>query len=205
MLILPKTSLQGIQVDPAAATYPWRDLTADLVVRTTGTAAPAYSQIGATVFYAYDFVGATTLKEARVNFHLDHDYVAGTDIYFHVHWMPTDTGSGNVKWSADVCYAKGHNQAVFAFASPVSTSVTTAAPTVQYQHMISEMVISQAGAGSLINNTLFEPDGIIMVRFYRDPTDGADTYGSTAWVNFADCHYQSTGIGTKQKAPNFYT
>ncbi len=206
VIILPKTSGEGIQVDGSAPTYPWADLLSDIIIRGTGTAAPPYSQIGATGFYAYEFTGTgVQLKEGFGSYHIGHDYVPGTDIHWHIHWCPADANAGNVKWLVSMAYAKGHNQAAFNFASPITTSVTTAAPGTQYQHMISELVISQSGAGSLFDNSIFEPDGILKVRFYRDPADGADTYGSSVFVDFCDCHYQSTGIGTKNKAPNFYT
>lgn len=208
MIIHPKTSGQGNKVDPAAPTYPWRDMRDQLTVRATGVAAPNYSQVGATSFYDYEFVGTgTQRKEGRSRFHIDHDYAPGTDLHFHVHWYPADANAGNVKWYASLAYAKGHNQGAFNFGSPILTNVVQAAPAVQYQHMIAEMVISQTGAGALFNNANFEPDGIIEVMFYRDPADAADTYGSSVYVPYADCHYQSTEIGTKNKSPSptFYS
>jgi hypothetical protein len=206
VIILPKTSGEGIKVDSSAPTYPWADLLSEITIRGSSVAAPAYSQIGFTTYYAYEFLGTgTQIKEGFANYHLGHDYVPGTDIHWHIHWCPADANAGNVKWLVSMAYAKGHNQAVFNLATPITASVTTATPGTQYKHMISELVISQSGAGPLFNNSVFEPDGIIKIRFYRDPADVADTYGSSAFVEFADCHYQSTGIGTKNKAPNFYT
>jgi hypothetical protein len=50
-----------------------------------------------------------------------------------------------------------------------------------------------------------EVDGIIMCRLYLDSNDIITSGGTVnPFVHFVDLHYQSTGIGTKGKAPNFY-
>jgi hypothetical protein len=176
----------------------WKDLLGDINVR-GGPTSPTYTQIGATNYYAYDFVGATLVKSVFCNFHLDHSYKTGTDIYCHMHWMPADTGAGNVKWFFDVAYASGYDRGTFGLASPTTVNVITAAPAVAYRHMISEVVFSNAGGtGGLLANTLFETDGIIMIRAYRDPTDGSDTYTGSAYGLYCDLHFQAD----KPSTPN---
>lgn len=181
----------------------WNDLINDLVVRGSGAAAPAYAQIGATGMYAYEFVGTgAQLKEAFVNFHVNHDFAPSTDVHFHVHFLTADATAGNVKWYAQVAFAK-RDSAAFPLGALINANVTIAAAGVQYQHQVAEVVISQAGAGALVNNTLFEPDGILMCRFYRDPADAADTYAASVFVLCADCHYQSNHENTLNKATPF--
>ncbi|WP_196301546.1 hypothetical protein, partial [Streptococcus pneumoniae] len=71
-LILPKTSGYGLKVDTTDPTYPWRDMRDQLTVRATGVAAPAYAQVGTTVFYDYEFLGTgTQKKEGRSRHHID--------------------------------------------------------------------------------------------------------------------------------------
>lgn len=198
-IVVPKTSGAAIKVDTAAPTYAWRDLLGPIIVRGVGTD-PVFNifrnNIRAYQFAVNDYV--------ELFFHLDHDYVPGTDIYVHAHWAHNDPSvtTGGVTWEYESTYAKGHNQA--AFPASVITTVTQAASTVQYQHMISETVISTAGgSGTLLNSTDFEPDGIIMVRTRL--TGNTMNGAPQPFMFLCDLHYQSTGLGTKQKAPNFYT
>lgn len=201
-LVVDKTSGKGLKVDLTTPTFPWADLLGELVIRSAGTNDPAFNTYRGNV-RQYDF-GNTTMREVYNNFHIPHDYAPGTDIYLHVHWSCAAAASGNVKFSFDVTYAKGHNQA--AFAAPITTTVTQAASGTAYQHMISEVQLSASSpSGSQIASGSIEPDGVLLVRTWRDPTDAADTANQSVFVHYVDVHYQSTGIGTKQKAPNFYT
>jgi hypothetical protein len=43
------------------------------------------------------------------------------------------------------------------------------------------------------------------VRTYRNAADAADTLDQAPFLHYVDIHYQSTGIGTKQKSPPFWT
>ncbi len=197
--VFQKTSGAGIKVDPAAETYPWQDLLGQIDVRGVGANDPAWN-IFRNGIRAYQF-GLN--DECWVFFHLGHDYVAGTDIYIHSHWAHTSAGvaSGSVTWSFESTYAKGHNQA--AFPATKTTTVTQTASTTQYQHMIAETPISSAGgSATLLDSAAFEPDGLLLVRISL--TANSMTGTPDPFLFLADCHYQSTGIGTKQKAPNFY-
>jgi hypothetical protein len=151
------------------------------------------------------------MNEANINFHVPHDYLAGSDIYLHFHWAQNvvDTGGaagapGACKWYAEVTYSKGHDQAPFI--TPITTSVTQTASGTQYQHMIAEVQLSAASpSASQLDSDNLEPDGIIGLRAYRDPADVADTLNQVPFLVYTDIHYQSTSIGTKNKVPGFYT
>lgn len=219
-LVLPKTSATGIKVDTVTPTFGWRDMLGTIDTRPpTGAGAgavPDFVQYRGNL-YAYRFGTLTPnnhLHEAFVNFHLDHDYVPSTDIYIHVHWsqIVVDTGGGATpgisEWMFDISYAKGHGIAGGVgdpFIAPKTITVTQQASTTQYAHMIAEVVISGAtDTATTFARTVFETDGILMVRGYRDPGTPNDTLNQDTFVHFMDCHYQSTGIGTKNRAPNFY-
>jgi hypothetical protein len=119
----------------------------------------------------------------------------------HCHTSSLVTG-GSVTWSFETTVAKGHQQgANSVFGATKTTSVTqTWSPTTQYEHFISEVVISSTGgSATLVDNALFEPDSLILVRVYLSANATTVSSGSTP------AHYQSTGIFTKAKAPNFYT
>ena len=153
---------------------------------------------------AYNFA---VNDEAWIDYHIPHDYVSGTDIHLHFHWSTNSaivTG-GSVTWAADITYAKGHNQA--AFSAVVNTTVVGNASTAQYQHMITEVQISASTpSASQIDSDNLEPDGVIMVRVYLSANNMTSSGAvPDPFLHFADVHYQSTNISTKNKVPDFYT
>jgi len=208
-LTLPKTSGIGIRVDPAAPTFGWRDILGQIIVKAVGANDPVFNVFRGSI-RAYQYSNAI-MNEAWVILHIPHDYVPSTDLFMHVHWaqITVDTGGaagvpGVAKWYFDVTYADGHGTAGGAadpFIAPYAVSVTQQGSTTQYGHMIAEVQITGA---SLAASTIL-PDGLLIVRVYRDPADVADTLNQAPFLLMADCHYQSTNIGTKQKAPDFYT
>jgi hypothetical protein len=199
ILTFEKAAGNGIKVDTTTPTYPWHDMLGTIDVRGIGGNDPAWA-VFRNGIRAYQF-GIN--DECWVVFHLLHDYVPGTDIYLHTHWAHNSAAvaSGSVTWSFECTYAKGHNQA--AFPATVTTTVTQSASTTQYQHMIAETVISTAGgSATLLDSSTFETDGLIMVRCSL--TGNTMSAATDPFLFLLDCHYQSTGIGTKQKAPNFF-
>lgn len=179
---------------PASSDFGWADITAPISVRGVAATDPSWTQISTGPFYAFAFgVGDYVWQP----FHVPHDIVPGSDVHFHVHWLPSGTDSNTVKWQFDYAYAKGFNQEAF---DPAGASVTAeqAGPGVAYQHMVTE-------SDAVTISGLTEPDGIIYVRFGRVTNGGTDNT-DTIYVLTADIHYQSTGMpATKNKAPNFYT
>lgn len=57
----------------------------------------------------------------------------------------------------------------------------------------------------VIDSTLLQTDGIILIRCYRDANDTYDTLDQLPFAHFVDCHYQSTGATTKNRNYPFYT
>lgn len=212
-LTIDKTSGNGIKVDKTTPTFPWQDQLGKVAIRTAGANDPTWAVYRSTI-RQFQFSNAI-VNEVWNEFHIPHDYVPGTDLYIHVHWSQTtvDTGGagatpGNVKWYFDITYAKGHGTpgaaANGAFSASKTTSVVQQGSTTQYGHQIAETVITDDGT-SLIDRSLVEPDGLFLIRTYRDPADAADTLNQNPWVHEIDIHYQSTNIGTKNKSPNFYS
>lgn len=206
-LVLPKTSGNGIRVDPAAATFGWRDLLGYIHIRVPGANDPVLAVHRGNI-RQFQFSNAL-MNEVFAEYHLPHDYLPGSNIHIHAHWsqIVVDTGAGGapgtVKWSFETTYAKGHGQSPFSV--PGTVSVTQQASAVQYTHMLAEVQLSAAapGAGQLDTDDL-EPDGLILVRAWSDPADAADTLDQAPFLHFVDVHYQSTNVATKQRAPNFY-
>lgn len=209
-LIVSKAQGEGsLRVDVDDPTYPWHDILGDLRVLSPGASDPTLDVYRGGV-RQFSFSNAQ-VNQVFINYHIPHDYVPGSDLYIHVHWsqIVVDTGGaagspGDVKWQWEASYSQGHNQAPFSV--PVLPTLVATASAVQYQHLISEVQLSSASpSATQLDSDDIEVDGLILTRFFRDPADGVDTLNQVPFVHYVDIHYQSTGIGTKQKAPPFWT
>lgn len=191
-IIVPKTSGIGILVDTAAPTYAWHDLLGRISVRGAGGQDPGFNVYRTSIRQFQFAVG----DECWVEYHIPHDYAPNTDVYVHMHWSLTDTTVETVTWGVSASYAKGHGDGVFP--AVVTTTVAEASTGVAYTHFITEVQITGVG---LLDKSLLEPDGLILVRTYLSANSGA----TEPFLHFTDLHYQSTNIGSKQKSPPFYT
>lgn len=205
-LMVPKTKGKGLKVDSLGTpSFGWHDLMSDLFVHDyTDPLAPAYVTYRGGIRQRRFAVN----KEAQVSFHLPHDYVVGTNIHIHVHWSHNSalvTG-GSVTWGFELIYAKGHNQG--AFSAPIIITEFQSASVVQYQHMICEAPASiQGGSANLLDTDNLDVDGLIFGRVYLAANAMTVSGGGVPdpFLHQVDIHYQSTGVPTKQRAPDFWT
>lgn len=183
------TGATGATGPVAPAVAVWRDLVSNLSnAKTSGGNIPVWNE---TVF-AYEF-GNGQSDELWLVFHVDHDIVPGSLMYVHVHWSPSNTNTGVVRWELDYHAAKGHSQEAF----PGTTN----------------LVLEQAGSGvnlmhQIIEDTVgigpFEPDTLILVRLRRMGSHANDTYNAKVYGYSVDLHYQADRQGTPNRVPNFY-
>ena len=140
------------------------------------------------------FNGAgTTVNEIFGSIHIPHNYIAGTDIYFHIHWSHIIASpTGSVKWNLDYSFARGFSYE--AFPTPTTISLTQAAGTQYFHHIIES---------SAITGTNIEADTLILCRIWRDPADVADTFANNAFFLRADAHIQVDNRSTKEKVRPF--
>lgn len=195
-IILSNTTKFGVN---NTTTYGWRDNTAAFIAKGSGANNPSWG-VFRNGIYGYTF-SASTMQEVWANFHVDHDYAAGTVLYPHIHWSPTTTSTGTVRWGIEYTVAKGHQQGA---SSTFGTTTTIYVEQVistnsQYQHFVSEVSLADA-----IPSTNVEPDTVIMVRFFRDANHANDTFPDTVVGIFGDLHYQVNTLSTINKSPNFY-
>jgi hypothetical protein len=206
-LILPKGTGRGIKLDVAAPTFPWKDLIGDVSPKFSGVGAPVRAAFrGGSV--ANWFYAANDLLD--LIFHVPHDYLPGSDLFIHLHWGHNGTAiSGSLGVDFHTTYAKGHNQANFGAEITAALSVSTPdiATVPQYRHRVDEIQLSAASptAGQLDTDDI-EVDGLILITAVVTaiPTITGGTTNKPAFFT-ADIHYQSTGVGTKNRAPNFYS
>jgi len=187
----------------------WRDLIMPFTASEKGALnAPDFAKAfddgsGSTGLWGYHF-DKSTVEELFMVFHLDHDYKVGTAFYPHVHWCPTNTDTGTVRWGMEWAYATRNDDtySVFGNGTPAQTTYTyleQAAGGTAYAHQVIEV----ADPGVTITGA--EPDTLFWVRIFRDASHANDTYNNDAIGLSLDAHYQIDRYATLNRAPDFYT
>jgi hypothetical protein len=197
---VPKESGNGFKVDPTTPTFPWRDITGTIAIKDSaaGTNPSFVAWKGATLQYQFDVGDLSTIV-----LHMPHDWAVGTPMYIHSHWTHNSASvtTGAVDWEFDISFANGFDTDDFVTTNTVNAIQN--ASTQQLQHMIAEVQIAASGGGvGLFDSDDMEVDGIfvIQVKLNSNTMDG----GAKPFLHEVDIHYQSTNIGTKDKAPPFY-
>jgi hypothetical protein len=168
----------------------WKDENFDIAsYRATGASPPDEITIPGTSIITVSFDGGGTTEDIAVCKELNHDYQEGTPISFHVHWYPTTTGAGNVKWQLEYYIA---SQASATVVSGL-TSVTQAAGGAAWRLQTANFPDINLGAIGTIGCQ-------IHFRFFRNPSDAADTYAADAAVGTMGYHYLTNSRGSAQRA-----
>lgn len=197
--VYPKTKGIGLKVDHASPDWGWHDLLSTIRLD-GGVGDPTYVTYQGNIHQAQFDVD----NHVDIEFHMPHDYAMGTDLYIHAHWSHNNANvtGGSITGTFEATYAKGHNQ--MSFVTPIVVTVVQDASLIRYQHMIAEGQLSApGGAGGLLKTEDIEVDGLILaqIKLTGNTMDG----GAKPFLHAVDIHYQSTGLPTKQKAPDFWT
>ena len=162
-------------------------------VNSSGATKPNFSTFRGSLSAAAFAGTGGTVMDLHGCVHINHEIVFGSAISFHVHWSHIiGAPTGNVVWQIDYSVAKAFG--VQAFPAPTTITLTQAAGTQYYHHVIE---------GSDIVNSDIEPDSVIMVRFYRDPGHASDTFANDAYFVNLDIHVSVDGMATNEKARPF--
>jgi len=129
---------------------------------------------------------AGVADEVYGSFELQHDYYEGSDMFFHVHWTPTTTNTGNIVWGVEWTIA--NNGTVF---SSVLTALgtPTAAPGVVAQHVVQNVLLIP-GIGLKIG-------AVFSFRLFRQ-NGGTDTFTGNAFLHSVGIHYAADTLGSRQ-------
>jgi hypothetical protein len=200
-LTVGKASDDGIRINPDNPDFGWRDIIGLVLPDPAGTNSPTLKAIvGSVRGYAY-----ANGDKLDCVYHLPHDYVLGTDLYIHLHWLHNGT---NISGTFDVDVAAMYADRDGTFETAIATAVTesvniTSHP--QYFHRVLEIQLSTpGGSASLLDTDSIEVDGNIVITFTVD--NGALTVtGGDMFILTGDIHYQSNNLSTKNKDPDFYT
>ncbi len=121
-----------------------------------------------------------TDEEVHFTVQLPHGYMLQSDLHPHIHWAPSTTNTGKVKWCLE-CTFQILGGVFVAPGDPMC--VAQAASGVAYTHQLAEF-----GAISGTPFTLVSTIG--SCRVYRDANDGTDdTYTGDAFGLEVDFHY----------------
>jgi len=204
-MMVPKTQNTGIRTDSLGTpSFSWRDVTVPLRIDEVGSGKPSW----ATYRGSYRQLRFVVNDQGFFTFHLPHEYVVESVVYIHAHWSHTSTlvTGGSVTWGFELSAALSHDRGPFSV--PVTILAVQNAPTVQYQHMIAEVPCSAVGgAGGVLDQSLIEPDSLILGRVFLSANNMTVSGGGVPdpFLHEVDLHMQTTAIGTKQKAPPFWT
>lgn len=208
-IILENAAGTGIKVDVDTPVYPWRDLEGLIYPDPANPSAAPTVAAFLTGLFAYAYSDG---DQCHFSFHIPHDYVPGTDLFLHVHWAHNATGvaANTLTWAFKMSYAKGFAQDLFD--APISPSITypmvNLTTTPQYQHKVTEIQLSAASpTAAQFDSDDIEVDGLIIGTMTMGIPAASFTGGTpdeAIYIFTIDLHYQSTGVGTKGKAPSFY-
>jgi hypothetical protein len=111
-----------------------------------------------------------------------------TAIEWHVHFMPSTTGSGTVKWFLDYCHIPANGVAV----AQTTLEITCAVDNQQYNHLLCGTTLPAPAVGWNIGD-------IVLFRLRRTPTDDDDTYGADALLIKTALHVPVNSRGSRQR------
>lgn len=196
---LSKDQNKGITV---AGGHGWGDIIGKVVPDPLGANAPSTANfIGSVRGWQYGLG-----DKVDCVFHIPHDYAPGTDLYIHLHWGHNAASiSGNFVADMNLTYASREASGPFStFSAEITPNITVSSLDItnypQYCHVVSEIQLSAASpSATQLDSDDIEVDGLVLVTFTYNGTMSADPFIFTG-----DIHYQSTGIGTANKDPDFY-
>ena len=165
----------------------WEDLRVPgLSAKTSGLQPPTLGPFGSSGNLIVNrFGGGSSINSVWFQVQMPHSWKEGSTIYPHIHWSPTTTNGGNVKWNIEYSWTNINST----FPTNSTDFVTQAASTTAWTHQMANFN-SISGTGKTISS-------VLMIRLYRDPTDGDDTYGDdAAFIDF-DVHYEINTIGSR--------
>lgn len=209
-MIFPKTESLCMKrgATESGASCTWKDLIGDITPKTTGAGSPTLDTIrGAVRGFRY-----SNGDDGDIVFHLPHDYVKGSHLYFHPHWTHNGTNiSGSFVIQYNFTYAKRtlNNPSDIFIADKVLTHTINTdidiTNTPQYAHRVDEIQItSVGGSASTLDVASTETDGLLLLHFDVVTIPTITGGSGEPFILTLDIHYQSTNLGTPNKDPDFY-
>jgi hypothetical protein len=166
-------------------------------VNAAGGAAPdeVSVTIGGVATRKQAFDGNSTLESKSNMFEIRHkmaiEYVNnGTQpIEFHIHGMPSTTGSGTARFTFRWCYSPPNGDPIAMTAQVVDFVI---AANTQYRHLLAGVDLPVPAGGYAIG-------GKIDFTLERNPVDAADTYAADFLLDKCALHIPIDSLGSNQR------
>jgi len=134
---------------------------------------------------------ASAVNIIAIQVQMPHGWKEGSTIQPHVHWSPTNTNTGNVKWQLQ--YKVANVNEAFPSEFTVLTQLD-AGSGVADKHQISSF--------SGIDMTGKTFSCMILILLSRLGDDAQDTYNAACLLNEFDIHYEVRNLGTNEEYSN---
>ena len=150
--------------------------------------------VGGVATRMLSFNGVNTEERKGNSFEIPHDMLRdkvndGTEsVEWHVHFMPSTTGAGDVKWFLDWCY-------IPPFGAPIAMDSIPCIKSVDNQQSNNML----CGADLPVPLGGFNLGGIIQFNLRRSPADAQDTYGADALLIKTALHVPCDTNGSRQR------
>jgi len=167
----------------------WDDLRVQILTRTSARVSPTFTAGfgGNAELYTYLF-DPDTDNNVYFEAQMPHSW-ASTKIYPHVHWSPTTTGTGNVRWILECSWTDYQQTFGTAFTYVLDSNIAEAS---QWKH-----VIADPGTGVTPTVNQNGVSSMLICRLYRDGGAAEDTYDDEASLVAFDIHYEIDTIGSR--------
>ena len=133
-------------------------------------------------------LSASAVNIIALQVQMPHGWKEGSAIYPHVHWSPTSTNTGDVKW--EMKYKIANVNGTFP-GSWTTITVLDAGAGVADAHQIAPF--------SPINMTGYSLSSMMLVLLSRLGDDVTDTYTAACKLNEFDIHYQIDSFGSDEE------
>ena len=164
-----------------------------VTVGTTGSNVPSFTAFSGNL-KAYEFLGATQMKEINMGFQFPHARKDGSPISPHLHlYVPANAGAAaNVRFGMEYVWTDIGGEGTLSTTTVYGDLAIGAGDPIKHNAILS--------FGELTDSPDTENgdmSSIVMARFFRNYAAAEDTYTSSVWLLSADIHAQFTWMGSQ--------
>jgi hypothetical protein len=165
----------------------WNDLNIAAVGLGKATSSPEMVPIiGSKNLQGMAFDGGAIKEILYGVIEVPHDYEEHSDIFPHIHWMPTTNDSGTVVWFLEYTTCDVGE----VYAGSITVNATSVSSGVAWTSMFANFTVYQTNAIEIGEQIIF--------ALWRDPGVVEDTYPADAVVLTTGIHYKSDTLGSRE-------
>ncbi len=167
----------------------WDDLRVDAnSVKLPSSDPPTWTAYKGSLVLAFSDAAAGHEEGIYFTVQMPHNYLEGSAIYPHVHFVPQDNTGGNARWGLTYTWANLNA----AFPAEETINVDAACGTTTDAHKMGTLT-AITGTGKTISSML-------ICRLFRNSSHANDTYnGKSVYLLEFDIHYQIDSFGSSSE------